>query len=157
MTSTPSTPDPVKPLVEATSQAPAQGTSGTSPRKSKRLSSFIWILVMWATLRFLSELDQVSWKRNFLNSVFLLIAYPTIFLCLAIAVRSVKWQRFFRWCAVLILIGTMVEVYTVDNRRSFFYSPMELPVAQAVIFLVVILIARYRGARFGIKNGGSNE
>ena len=157
MTSTPSTPDPVKLEVESTTQVREQGTSGTPPRKSKRLSSFIWILVMWATLRFLSELDQVSWKRNFLNSVFLLITYPTIFLCLAISVSSVNWQRFFRWCAFLILIGTMVEVYTVESRHGFFFSPMELPVAQAVVFVLVLLIALARGAKFGTKNGDSNE
>ena len=105
MTSTPSTPDPVKPLVEATSQVPEQGTSETSPRKSKRLSSLVWIAVLWVFVRLIAETNGLGWERAFWKAAFVFGALPaSVSLALAAISGEVKTQKYLRWFALLAVL-----------------------------------------------------
>ncbi len=55
------------------------------PPKSKRLSSFIWILVLWVIVRLISELDHISWRRSFSTDAVIFGLWPaTLFLVLAL-------------------------------------------------------------------------
>lgn len=75
--------------------------------KSKRLSSFIWILVMWGLVRLVSEMDGLSWKRAFDGVSVMLGLWPaTFFLGLSLLPYTRTYQTTFRWSAFAVVLGS---------------------------------------------------
>ena len=131
-------------------------TKPVQKQKSKRLSSFIWIVVMWAALRLVAELNPISWERGFWRGAFFLLAYPTFFLLLSIAMRSFKLQKLLRWSAFSMFFGTLIAGYTEQSRGGPFFWIYELYIAQALFFLLMVGVALYRWRDGGIQKGDAN-
>jgi hypothetical protein len=129
---------------------PAQG------QKSKRLSSFIWILVMWAALRLVAELDHISWERVFWGWAKFLLAYPTAFLLLSIWCPSRRWEKYFRWNALLVVLVSIVGVYAESRRGAPLFVTYELYIAQALFFLLMVGVALYRWRHGEIQKEDTN-
>ncbi|WP_408593500.1 hypothetical protein [Limnohabitans sp.] len=84
------------------------GTTQENP-KSKRLSSLIWILVLWAFVRLLAGMDGISWTRAFDGiSIWFGLWPSTCLLLLATLPQVIRYQSLFRKAALLMVIGSFV-------------------------------------------------
>lgn len=82
-------------------------TKPVPAQKSKRLSSLIWILVMWALVRLISEMDGLSWKRAFDGVSVMLGLWPATFFLGMSALPFVRaYQAIFRWSAFAVVLGS---------------------------------------------------
>lgn len=78
-------------------------------QKSKRLSSLVWILVMWALVRMISEMDGISWKRAFDGVSVMLGLWPaTYFLGVSVLPYVRAYQAIFRWSAFVVVLGSFI-------------------------------------------------
>ena len=120
--------------------------------KSKRLSSLIWILVLWGFVRLISELDHISWKRSFPTDAVIFGLWPaTLFLVLAVMPRTNRYVSLLRWAAFLAVLGSF-SLLLFFNRQSDAISYMV--VFQKILTLVVLCGA---GIHWGVKCGGKND
>jgi len=82
-----------------------QQTTQQQP-KSKRLSSLIWIFVLWGGVRLFSELHPISWTQVFWHTATSFGLIPaSILLALSIFSKNYQIQTIFRWSAAFIFIG----------------------------------------------------
>lgn len=105
--------------------------------KSKRLSSLIWMLVLWLGVRGCSEMDGISWKRAFWVAASLWGAIPASVLLLCALLFPLRYQSVLRWAAfgaffygfgeTLILGGYFHENTTPDETNYFFVRQLIYP------------------------------
>ena len=80
------------------------------PPKSKRLSSFVWIFVLWGFVRLIAGMDGISWTRAFNGiSIWLGLWPATCLLFLAILPLAHKYQSLFRRAAFFMVIGSFIS------------------------------------------------
>ena len=118
------------------------------PLKSKRLSSFIWILVLWVFVYLISGLDGISWKRAFPHGVVFFGLWPaTVFLGISILVRSLVYQATLRWAACFSVIGSFTSLFFFDKQNA---AETYISYGQSLAVLMVlscISIHRYLSKR----------
>lgn len=106
------------------------------PPKSKRLSSFIWILVLWGSVRLISELDHISWKRSFSTDAVIFGLWPaTLFVALAVTPWMKRYESLFRWAALFAVLGSFSCLF-VFNHQSDALSSMVI--YQRILVVVVL-------------------
>jgi hypothetical protein len=87
--------------------------------KSKRLSSLVWILVLWGFVRLVSEMDGISWERAFPDASIIFGLYPaTLFLVLAIVSPVRLYQRALRWTALISVLGSFLTILFFDKQSQ---------------------------------------
>jgi hypothetical protein len=99
--------------------------------KSKRLSSLIWIFVLWGGVRACSEMDGISWERAFWVEASFWGSIPaTILLCCAL-VCPLRYQKSFRWGALgavffgfgqAMFMGVYFHENTTPAETDFFFT-----------------------------------
>jgi hypothetical protein len=107
------------------------------PPKSKRLSSLIWILVLWGGVRGCAEMDGISWERAFWSIASLWGAIPASLLLLCALFFPLRYQSTFRWAAfgsfiygfgeTLTLGGYFHENTAPSEGEYFFLRQLTLP------------------------------
>lgn len=84
---------------------------------SKRLSSLIWLLVLWGGVRACSEMDGISWKRAFPSGVVIFGLWPaTLFLGLSIVLPFLIYQSVLRWAALLSVLGSFATIFFFNEQ-----------------------------------------
>ena len=121
-----------------------EATTENLPRP-KRLSSLIWILVLWGGVRSCAEMDGISWTRAFWVTASLWGAIPASALLLCALVFPLRYQSIFRWAALgavlygftetLILGGYFHENTTPAETNYFFLRQLIYPL------LVIVWVA----------------
>jgi hypothetical protein len=107
------------------------------PLKSKRLSSFVWIVVLWGFVRLISEMDGISWERAFPIAVILFGLWPaTLFLGLSIFVPYCFYQTIFRWAAFGSVISSLTTVFFIDSQSS---AVTQIITQQRILVLVLLV------------------
>jgi hypothetical protein len=88
--------------------------------KSKRLSSMIWILVLWGFVRLISEMGGTGWEKAFDGMAHVLGLWPsTALLLMGIAAPSRKYQSIFRLGSLLaVTLGLVFGVIVVTTTHS---------------------------------------
>jgi hypothetical protein len=125
------------------------------PHKSKRLSSFIWILVLWGFVRLIAGMDGISWTRVFWITAHLLGALPASLLLLCAVVFPLRYQTMLRWASLgaffLGIFATLfIGIYFQENSAAF-----ETPfffLRQLVYPFFVLAWALTRTKDFGAKS-----
>jgi hypothetical protein len=116
-------------------EAPTKEVTEMQP-KSKRLSSSIWILVLWGFVRLISELDHISWERSFSTDAVIFGLWPaTLFLVLAVIPWMKRYESLFRWAALFVASGSFFFL--------FFFHLQSDAIASMVMFqrtLVVVVL-----------------
>lgn len=105
--------------------------------KSKRLSSLVWILVLWGGARGCSEMDGISWTRVFWIEASSWGAIPASILLLCTLIFPFRYQATLRWaalgavilgfCGALILGGYFHENTTPAETNYFFVRQIIYP------------------------------
>jgi hypothetical protein len=118
------------------------------PPRSKRLSSFIWILVLWGGVRLFSELHPISWKSIFCHTATSFGLVPSsIALAISIYSKNHTIQKIFRWSAALISIG--ITCFGIALTEYFKYQEVKSLLITAQWFVLLIatakLISKFRG------------
>jgi hypothetical protein len=106
--------------------------------KSKRLSSLIWILVLWGGVRACSEMDGISWERAFWVAASSWGAIPASMLLCCALIFPLGQQKTLRWAALgavilgfggtLILGGYFEEDTTPTETNYFFIRQLIYPI-----------------------------
>jgi hypothetical protein len=118
--------------------------------KSKRLSSLIWILVMWGFVRLISEMDGISWERAFPSMSMIFGLYPAIFLLLsAVIIDRSPYRDVLRMMALLVVFGSLTSVFflsgDVAETRQWFTAIQWVIVGCTAVYICGIYwIARKR-------------
>ena len=123
--------------------------------KSKRLSSLIWIFVLWGFVRLIAGMDGISWTRAFWITAHLLGALPASLLLFCALVFPLRHQSTFRWAALgAIFLGIITTLFlgiyfqessTALETPFFFQRQLVYP------FIVLAwVLARMKG--FGAKS-----
>ncbi len=88
--------------------------------KSKRLSSFIWILVLWGGVRLIAGMDGISWTRAFWVPIGLVGAIPVTLLLICALVFPIHHQFFLRKAAAVACPLSLLGAFFVrdDNPTS---------------------------------------
>jgi hypothetical protein len=88
--------------------------------KSKRLSSFIWILMLWGFVRLIAGMDGISWTRSLWVPIALVGAIPATLLLICALVFPIRYQLFFRWTAAIATPLSLLGAFFVkdDNPES---------------------------------------
>jgi hypothetical protein len=92
--------------------------------KSKRLSSLIWILLLWGGVRLFSELHPIYWTHLFFYSAIGLGLPPaTISFLLSMCTKNKNTEKAFRWTAVFILLippvfGFILQELGINDIRK---------------------------------------
>ena len=105
--------------------------------KSKRLSSLIWIFILWGGVRACSEMDGISWTRAFWVTASLWGAIPVSVLLFCALLFPLQHQSTLRWAAIgaffygfsetLILGGYFHENTTPAETDYFFLRQLIYP------------------------------
>lgn len=108
------------------------------PHKSKRLSSFIWILVLWGFVRLIAGMDGLSWTRAFSGiSIWFGLWPATCLLFLAILPQAHKHQLLFRRSAFFMVIGSFISgvalAQTVGDIQEIYFIAVQCFVLTFVI------------------------
>lgn len=108
------------------------------PSKSKRLSSFIWILVLWGFVRLIAGMDGISWTRAFNGISMWLGLWPaTCLLVLAILPQVHRYQSLFRRAAFFMVIGSFISgvalAQTVGDVQKIYFIAVQCFVLTLVI------------------------
>ncbi len=106
--------------------------------KSKRLSSMIWILVLWGFVRLIAEMDGISWTRAFNGiSIWLGLWPATCLLFLAILPQVHRYQSLFRRAALFMVIGSFISgvalAQTVGDVQKIYFIAVQCFVLTLVI------------------------
>ena len=122
------------------------------PQKSKRLSSLIWILVIWSVARIFSELNGLGWERTFYwGAPIYLGAFPvSAFLLLSIATNDLALVTHFRNAALFIFLVCVTIPWAIPN-----ISRTQGLIFQALLFIglsIWIFIAASRKREKKDKN-----
>jgi hypothetical protein len=89
------------------------------PPKSKRLSSLIWILVLWGGVRSCAEMDGVSWERAFPSGIVIFGLWPaTLFLGLSAIVPILLYQAILRSAALIAVLGSFFTLFFFKNQKQ---------------------------------------
>jgi di/tricarboxylate transporter len=95
-----------------------------TPPKSKRLSSLIWIVVLWVGVRLFSELHPIYWTHMFFGVVIDSGLVPaSLALILAAMTKNTDSEKSLRWTAFGILFGVLclgiiLQVCGLKNYRD---------------------------------------
>ena len=105
--------------------------------KSKRLSSLIWIFILWGGVRACSEMHGVSWTRAFWIEASSWGAIPASVLLFCALLSPLRHQSTLRWAALgavllgfvgaLILGGYLHENTTSAETDYFFLRQLIYP------------------------------
>ncbi len=122
--------------------------------KSKRLSSLIWILVLWAFVRLLAGMDGISWTRAFDGiSIWLGLWPSTCLLLLATLPRVIRYQSLFRKAALFMVIGSfiggIVLIQIVGNIQKIHL--IEQWIQYFSLFFVIVGVGVYAKLNKGEK------
>jgi FtsH-binding integral membrane protein len=126
-------------------ETPTKEAIETQP-KSKRLSSLIWIVVLWAGVRLFSELHPIYWTHLFLYTAIGLGVFPaTLALLLSMGTKNLNRERIYRWTAFLVLatglcIGAVLQVFESTSLREV-----------CVVTHWVVLLIGVWSAHFGVS------
>jgi cellulose synthase/poly-beta-1,6-N-acetylglucosamine synthase-like glycosyltransferase len=83
--------------------------------KSKRLSSLVWILVLWGGARLLSELSGTGWEKMFGSVLHLFGILPaTVLLFLAAMSRKIAKQKIYRYGSLLVVLQSIALMPLLD-------------------------------------------
>ncbi len=127
-------------------ETPPKEATETQPN-SKRLSSLIWIVVLWAGVRLFSELHPIYWTHLFLYTAIGLGVFPaTLALLLSMGTKNLTREKIYRWTAFLVLatglcIGGALQVFESTSLRAVFV------VAHWVVLLIGVWSAHFGVAR----------
>lgn len=110
--------------------------------KSKRLSSFIWILVLWGFVRLIAEMDGISWRRAWDGLAMDFGLYPASFLLvLGILLDGSPQRSFIRYTALAFVIASFGAVWvTVDLGVRDWIPSIQWLVVAAIGFFVFMKI-----------------
>lgn len=87
--------------------------------KSKRLSSLIWLLILWGGVRGCSEMDGVSWKRAFDGVALMIGLWPaSIFLMVSMMPKMEAYELIFRWASLFVVVLSFVAGFLVFEITS---------------------------------------
>lgn len=98
--------------------------------KSKRLSSLIWILVLWGGVRGCAGMDGISWERAFWVTASLWGAIPASLLLLCALFFPLRHQSTFRWAAFgaffygfgeTLILGAYFHENTAPAETDYFF------------------------------------
>lgn len=108
------------------------------PHQSKRLSSFIWILVLWGFVRLIAGMDGISWTRAFNGISMWFGLWPaTCLLFLAILPQLHRYQSLFRRSAFFMVIGSFISgvalAQTVGDVQKIYFIAVQCFVLTLVI------------------------
>ncbi len=129
------------------------GMANQEPHKSKRLSSFIWILVLWGTVRLFSELHPIYWTHLFFGVVVDSGLIPvSVALFISMWVKNADSEKILRWTAFGILVGisffgVLLQALGISNFRTV------LVVIHWVLLMAGILSAYLRTSKKGEAHG----
>jgi hypothetical protein len=133
------------------------GMANQEPHKSKRLSSFIWILVLWLVIYLISGMDGISWKRAFWIEASSWGAIPATLLLLCALFFPLRYQSIFRWAAFgavclgfiggLILGGYFHENTTPAETDYFFLRQLIYPLL-VIVWVMAKLIKEVKHGLF---------
>ena len=117
--------------------------------KSKRLSSLIWMLVLWLGVRGCSEMDGISWERAFDRVALMFGLWPSLFfLLLATLPPLTRYQSTFRWAAFFVVLGSIIGGFLFFNLgfsgQIVHYLTVSFQVAM-VIYVGMNLCLKYLG------------
>ncbi len=94
------------------------GMANQEPHKSKRLSSFIWILVLWGGARLLSETSGTGWEKMFEGVVDMFgVMQATVLLFLAAMSQKIALQKIYRWGSLLVVLQALALILIFDSRH----------------------------------------
>lgn len=117
--------------------------------KSKRLSSLIWILVLWGGVRACSEMDGISWKRAFDGIALMTGLWPaSLFLTVSILPRMEIYQSILRWASLAVVllsfIGGFIFFIKTNDQKMTDYFTLGI---QSLIFLIALakILKAWRG------------
>jgi hypothetical protein len=117
----------------------------TALPKSKRLSSLIWILVLWGFVRLIAGMDGISWTRAFGElSVDFGLEPATVLLLLAVIFDRNPHQQIFRWSTLLMVIGS----YTCFWIKAWLNFGEWIQLGQWTVVVSVFLLSR---TKFSLK------
>lgn len=108
--------------------------------KSKRLSSLVWIVVLWGFVRLIAEMDGISWKRawNGLAGDFGL--YPaTSLLLLAIVIDASPQRKLVRLMALVVVVASFSAFWVTVGSSVRDWVPSIQWSAVATIFIFVFM------------------
>lgn len=132
-------------------EANTETTTQAQP-KSKRLSSLIWILVLWVFVYLISGLDGISWKRAFWVPIELIGAIPTTVLLFCAVVFPVQHESRFRWGAlaapILSLSGAFFVKDDITNSELIFVA------GQLIYTVLFVGLALFKGTS---NRGGDGQ
>lgn len=118
--------------------------------KSKRLSSLIWILVLWGFVRLISELDHISWERSFSTDAVIFGLWPaTLFLVLAVAPWMKRYESLFRWAALFVVSSSFSFLFFFHEQSDAIVSMVMFQRALVAVLLCGVAINWWvnRGAK----------
>ena len=95
-------------------------TTAQAQPKSKRLSSFVWILVLWGGVRLIAGMSGTGWEKAFDGIANVLGLWPsTALLLIAVVVPTRKYQSIFRFASLLTAaLGLACGVIVVTTTHS---------------------------------------
>lgn len=106
-------------------EAQSTQTETVQPQpKSKRLSSLIWIGVLWGLVRLVAGMDGISWTRAFDTVGTMLGLWPaTVLLGIAAAFPYGNYQSKLRLMAFLVVLGSfflnlVIFEFIKENERA---------------------------------------
>jgi hypothetical protein len=132
--------------------------SDAKPEKSKWLSSFVWIVVLWLFVRLIAELDGISWTRAYWSIALNFGALPaTFFLFLSIGFFGFGCSKFFRWAALLTVVGSFVGslvIYGIlKNGKETDFLIMLFQVGISILVVLVALLRNWWVRKSEVTNG----
>lgn len=129
-------------------------TTVSQQSRSKRLSSFIWILVLWVFVRLIAGMDGISWTRAFDGiSIWLGLWPSTCLLLLATLPQAIRYQSLFRKAALFMVIGSfiigIVLIQVVENIQKIHL--IEQWIQYFSLFFVIVGVGVYAKLNKGEK------
>lgn len=117
------------------------------PQKSKRLSSLVWIAVLWGFVRLIAEMDGISWTWGFENVVYMFGVLPaTLFLFISVWPFFTASQALLRWAALLAVIGnSFLALWIFAELNDSLIVATFMAVYQLSLTVVVLAISYFKG------------
>lgn len=115
-------------------------TEITAPQrkpKSKRLSSLVWIVVLWGFVRLIAEMDGISWERAFPIGITVFGLWPaTLFLGLSICAPVFVYQTVLRWAALVAVLSSFFTVLFFDSQSK---AMIQVILQQRILVTLVLI------------------
>ena len=123
--------------------------------KSKRLSSLIWILVLWGFVRLIAGMDGISWTRAFWVTASLWGAIPVSILLLCALFFPLRHQSTFRWAAFgalfygfaeTLILGAYFHENTAPTDTDYFFLRQLI---YPLLVIVGVTLRQIKGTNHG--------